>query len=618
MEFWFCEKCGVRVTEKELAAGASRNADTGVVFCTKCTPATTPAPAAPEPIPIAAAKSHSAPSSGSMPKTRATPVTGSASSNPVSGRALPSRATGIRVRETTILRAPPKRETSSGRPLPGDRGQHPAPADAGSRKNLPLILGASSVAVFAIVVVFTMTGSPAKPPAATGTSTGAAATTTAVARQDTPSPPTSSTASSRGSDTVPAPPITAAQTTSAPALSPREVLNEESKAQDAFSALEKNLRKLSDADSQISAVDAFLKTYGETIVGSRARALRSKLKSGEPFGAAAPPVAAASATPPAPPANAAAANPAAPTVEDNMQIVNRAEALSARQDFAGAIAEYDKAIKIDDRQYVFFQNRANAKLGVGDMDGVMADTEKAIALQPTSWGAWVMRAIAAYGLRRQDEYQVALEKSATLSGVPLKDMEQKMTADVQRARWIVDGRAFESKPPAAGDDFRARGMYRIISGKLVEGAADLREALKRDPTLGPKGLFSDITNLARMRKDFKEVMAYMKQWADLKPEDARAMNGFAWELLTCEDVSLRDPKLALTYSERANELTQKKDPAILDTLALAYFNNNRVRTAIATEQKAISLLTAETPPDVRKDFEKHLAEFQVVEGKESN
>jgi tetratricopeptide (TPR) repeat protein len=617
MEFWFCEKCGQRVSEKELAAGAYRSPDTGVAYCIKCTPAitsqapaTAPAAAAAPAVaalsvPVASTKPRTTPASGSMPKTRTTPIRGNSPATPASGRAVPQRTTGIRVRETTILRPQQKRETSSGRPQPSDRSA--AGTDSGGRKNLPLILGGGSVAALLIVGIFLMTSSPTKQTASTTTNaTNAASTPSTTAHQDTPSPP----APAHVPDAPPA--TTAARTPAPPALSQREVLNEEAKAQDAFSTLEKKLKTLSDQESQLTAVDTFLKSYGETIVGSRARALRSKLKSG-PLETQAP-------APPAPPAPVAHTPAPAPAQngDDPNAIVNRANALFAKQDYAGTIAEYDRAIKSDDHQYIFFQNRANAKVAVSDYDGVMSDTEKAIALEPNSWGAWGLRAIAAFGLNRLDEYHVSLEKAATLSGATLKQMEQRIAVDAQRARWTVDGKGFETKAPSTGEEFRMRAMYRLAVGKTAECAADLREALKRDPALGSKGIYLDLTNLARARKDLKEVMTYMKQWSEIKPEDPVGLNAYAWELLTCEDVALRDAKAALPLSERAAELTQKKDAAILDTLALAYFSNNRVRTAVAMEQKAIALLPADTTPEARKDYEKHLSDFQAIEGKDGN
>ncbi|MBW2644454.1 MAG: hypothetical protein JRC89_14150, partial [Deltaproteobacteria bacterium] len=48
-------------------------------------------------------------------------------------------------------------------------------------------------------------------------------------------------------------------------------------------------------------------------------------------------------------------------------------------------------------------------------------------------------------------------------------------------------------------------------------------------------------------------------------------------------------KIALQAAAKANTLTQGKDPTILDTYALALFENEQIDEAIAQQQKAVEL-----------------------------
>ena len=63
------------------------------------------------------------------------------------------------------------------------------------------------------------------------------------------------------------------------------------------------------------------------------------------------------------------------------------------------------------------------------------------------------------------------------------------------------------------------------------------------------------------------------------------MNNFAWLLLTAEDDSFHDPNRALVLARDAAGLR----PAgyILDTLALAYFQNGFTELAARVEKQAI-------------------------------
>jgi len=58
----------------------------------------------------------------------------------------------------------------------------------------------------------------------------------------------------------------------------------------------------------------------------------------------------------------------------------------------------------------------------------------------------------------------------------------------------------------------------------------------------------------------------------LHPEDARIQSNYAWLLATCDDVTLRDPQLAVRLATRACELSGWKVPGFLHVLAKAHFS----------------------------------------------
>ena len=78
--------------------------------------------------------------------------------------------------------------------------------------------------------------------------------------------------------------------------------------------------------------------------------------------------------------------------------------------------------------------------------------------------------------------------------------------------------------------------------------------------------------------------------------DARTLSVLAWELLTIEPQSLRDPQAALGFAIRADELTNHRSPHILDTLALAYQLTGDRPKAIEIWTRALELL-----PEGHKD-----------------
>jgi tetratricopeptide (TPR) repeat protein len=78
------------------------------------------------------------------------------------------------------------------------------------------------------------------------------------------------------------------------------------------------------------------------------------------------------------------------------------------------------------------------------------------------------------------------------------------------------------------------------------------------------------------------------------------LNDLAWILATHPDPEVRDGAEALEPAQRAADLTRRRDPQVLDTLAAAYAAAGRYGEAIANAQKALQLA-----PDDR-DLRAHL------------
>jgi hypothetical protein len=89
------------------------------------------------------------------------------------------------------------------------------------------------------------------------------------------------------------------------------------------------------------------------------------------------------------------------------------------------------------------------------------------------------------------------------------------------------------------------------------------------------------------------------------------LNRYAWELLTCPAVDLRDPELAVDFATRAVAASDERNSGILDTLSLAQHMTGDSNAAVETQMKAVALLPPGPSLD-RTDFESSLVKYLLA------
>ena len=88
---------------------------------------------------------------------------------------------------------------------------------------------------------------------------------------------------------------------------------------------------------------------------------------------------------------------------------------------------------------------------------------------------------------------------------------------------------------------------------------------------------------------------------------SQLLNAFAWRVLTEVGRDKQDLPVALKAAAKANNITEGKSAAILDTFALALFRNGKVTQAIEVQKKALKLATGNER--MEKEFNARLGEF---------
>jgi thiol-disulfide isomerase/thioredoxin len=91
--------------------------------------------------------------------------------------------------------------------------------------------------------------------------------------------------------------------------------------------------------------------------------------------------------------------------------------------------------------------------------------------------------------------------------------------------------------------------------------------------------------------------------------DPSLLNGFAWSLLTDEDIKFRDLKFALRVAKAAYDASEGKEAGIVDTYARALFDNGQKKEVIEYQKKAVQL--AGKDDAMRAELETTLKKYEA-------
>ncbi len=110
----------------------------------------------------------------------------------------------------------------------------------------------------------------------------------------------------------------------------------------------------------------------------------------------------------------------------------------------------------------------------------------------------------------------------------------------------------------------------------------------RAALLGPKAIGLRYELLSRGGK-LEQARAVADEMRADRWDDAPFLGGMAWSIATAYPEDVRDLDFALQAAQRAVELTQEEDGAILDSLARVYYESGDLDTAIEWQRKAVAV-----------------------------
>jgi lipoprotein NlpI len=223
-----------------------------------------------------------------------------------------------------------------------------------------------------------------------------------------------------------------------------------------------------------------------------------------------------------------------------------------KEDWAGALADYNRAVEVDPRSVAALTDRGNLKLRTRDFDGAAADFGRAIDVQPsaTLHGS---RGKAKRGAGNLDGAFADYTRAIELAPESVRAYRFRGALKHDLRDWSGALADFEKIATLAPDDDAARIWIWLIRTRLGEPAqatADLAAHWERRQAAGAEGWAMTVVGFAAGRRSEAALLA---EAASAGPQQVAARASFAYFLAGHVRLLGRDTATASVYFRRCVE-----------------------------------------------------------------
>jgi tetratricopeptide (TPR) repeat protein len=150
------------------------------------------------------------------------------------------------------------------------------------------------------------------------------------------------------------------------------------------------------------------------------------------------------------------------------------------------------------------------------------------------------------------------------------------------------------------------GTMRALLGDTDTAASQFEAALAINPRYDKA--HHSLGLVRRQLGDWNGAVASLRRAVELNPEWLAPAVDLAWMLATSRAADVKARAEAVALAERAVRLTSRPDPAVLDTLAVAYAAVGRFDDAVSISRSALAAAPAE---DLAADIRARLVLYQA-------
>ena len=248
------------------------------------------------------------------------------------------------------------------------------------------------------------------------------------------------------------------------------------------------------------------------------------------------------------------------------------------------------AIACTERNAVAHNNLGALRAERGRLDEAVVQIEKALEIQPDYADAHDNLGVVLTDQGRIEEAIVHLNK-ALAANPNLAGAHYNLARALFRRGSVDEAMTHYRKALEINPNYvEALNNYgALLAGRrrLDEAIAHYRKALEIDPAHANARRNLDIVQ--SQREEIGKTLARRRELLRSHPDDVTLLNEMAWTLATNPNASIRNGAEAVELAGRAVQLSDGREPAVLDTLAAAYAEAGRFSEALQTAREAAKL-----------------------------
>jgi tetratricopeptide (TPR) repeat protein len=265
-----------------------------------------------------------------------------------------------------------------------------------------------------------------------------------------------------------------------------------------------------------------------------------------------------------------------------------AKALATEEEIDRANAEVVKAVEADQSNATARGFHALSLSELGRDEEAIKEAERAIELKPSDSAGHLQLAIS---VRRSDPERAIVEAHRAIDLGPEDSSAYQLLMsclfESRRYKEAADlGRELLAVTPYDAAAHSALGSALADNGDLVSAAQHLGYVMMLRPDV--EQAHAQLRQILLLLAKESDGLQRLRVIAANAPDSPRMLDEVAWLLATYPDSKSRDGTEAVRLAEHACDLTERKIPALLDTLAAAYAEAGDFPRAISTVEEALN------------------------------